>query len=75
MALPMYVIYWSPKDYPDKFVVREWATARADGRIARALFPMAVVDTLEQARAALPDGLVNCRRDEDDDPAILEVWL
>lgn len=39
------------------------------------LEPHAVVATLEEARASIPDGMRNIRRALSDDRAIAEVWL
>ena len=75
-ALRAWTIYKNPSDFPGKFVVRI-VTANSvpphepipDRR------PTAVVDTLEQARAALPEGLTRLLPDEIDDPVIVELWL
>lgn len=65
-----WVIYDHPADYPEHYVVRPWVT---DGG-AIASFAARTFDTLEEARAVLPDGLTLSPLPEPD-PAILEVWL
>lgn len=70
--LSIFVIYENPKDFPGRFVVREWLVT--GGRIAARETP-AVFDTLEEARASLSPDLVPLGRSFDDDPAIREVWL
>ena len=71
-SLHQYVIYNKPKDCPTKFVVRVWiigpGTAQAGPMICTA-------DTLEEARASLPDGVVMLPRFQEDDPVIEEVWM
>lgn len=68
-----WTIYERPADYPDSFVVRRW-TIRAAGPEPD-LQPLAVVTTLEQARASLPPGLVCLTRSPDDPPCVVEVWI
>jgi len=67
-----YVIYKKPKDYPTKFVVRLWiigpGTAQAGPMIC-------AVNTIEEARASLPDGVDQLPTFDSDDPVIAEVWM
>jgi len=67
-----YVIYKKPKDYPTKFVVRLWiigpGTAQAGPLICTA-------DTIEEARASMPDGVDQLPTFDSDDPVIAEVWM
>lgn len=71
--LSMFTIYSDPADHPGKFVVRE---DRVSGvGVLRAAVPHAVVDTLEEARASIPDGLVPLQRHPLDDPVIVESWI
>lgn len=70
-GLRMFVIYDHPLDHPTKFVVREWmvgikATPNGEANLA---------DTLEEARAFVPPGLVNIGRNPSDEPQIAEVWV
>ena len=68
-------IYRSPSDFPDKYVARAWrTTARRVFFYAR---PLAVVDTLDEARAAVAlrhAGLRNVGREAEDDPVIVESY-
>lgn len=76
VALTMFVIYWDPSDYPRKFVVREWrVSGDKPGELMAASKPTAVVDTVEEARAAVPPYLVKLACQDGDDPAIYETWL
>lgn len=68
-ALNLYVIYGSPTDYPDQFVVRRWENNEPKELVGLA-------NTLKEARELLPQtGLYNLGRYMDDDPAIEEVWI
>lgn len=75
-VLRTYTIYFNPRDFPGRYVVREFFVASATGfsPIPNPT-PLAVVDTLEQARAALPPGLANINRYIEDEPQIVETWL
>lgn len=66
-------IYRSPLDYPGKFVVRRF-WIEAAGPVVEDL-PLAVVATIEQARAALPPGMWCLGREPGDDLAIVETWI
>lgn len=74
-VLPIIVIYRNPLDYPLSFVVRrQWACE--GGRVEVEADPLAVVDTLDQARAAVPPECdQRLDRQPEDDPSIFEVWL
>jgi hypothetical protein len=72
-ALTLFVIYERPIDYPNGFVVRRHLVVPGGGIWVD---PIAVgVATLEQARAELPDGVVNLGRQPTDHPSIKETWL
>ena len=69
-------IYQNPADYPGRFVARAWRTVGR--RVFHYARPLAVVATLDEARAAVEmrhPGLFNGGREECDDPVILETWL
>lgn len=69
---PIFTVYYSPSDFPKKYVVRLF-----DGPLPTRL--LVVKDTLEEARAAIPQlpplGFVRMERSESDIPEILETWL
>jgi hypothetical protein len=71
-VLHQWVVYENPRDYPGKFVVRRWLIG--PGTITP-VAAVEVTDTLDEARAAVPDGLFCTPRMPDDDPCIVEVWL
>lgn len=75
-GLRTWTIFENPSDFPGKFVVRIFtANGEPPHEPIPNRRPTAVVDTLEEARAALPEGLTRFSRDEKDDPVIVEVWL
>lgn len=65
----MFTVYENPRDYPGKFVVRRWLDFIPDTK------PMIVCDSLDLARAVIPQSAVCLGRYAEDDPAIREVWL
>mgnify|MGYP000915220125 FL=1 len=70
--MPMIVIYFSPEDYPGKYVGRVWDI----GTKGPAATPYIVIrDNLEEIRALLPTGLCRFGRDKSDVPAIVETWI
>lgn len=71
-GLQTWTIYNNPSDYPGKFVVRRMTIL---GGIHRDPEPAAVVDTLEEARAAVPPSLMRIDRHPNDEPQIVECWL
>jgi hypothetical protein len=71
-ALGLWVITENPSDFPGKFVLRQqWVLKGQIHHAAEAN----VCETLFQARAFLPAGLVNIGRNVGDDPVIVEVWI
>lgn len=87
--LDYFVIYHNALDYPGKFVVRRHRqdldkvrsgfTQSLDEAIASSTVPdpkpLTVVDSLDEARDALPPGLTNIGRYDNDDAVIVEVWV
>ena len=79
--LRMAVVYKNPSDFPrtpqgNTFVVR--ATSIYPGRVEADAEPVIVTTDLYAARKAAREHLGTdfcVRRNPDDDPAILEVWL
>ena len=70
----MYTIYNSPADHPGKFVMRMFLIGR------RSVQPtitniMVVVDTLQQARKAVPPGLARMVPREADHPSVVQSWF
>jgi hypothetical protein len=78
-VLSVWVIYQNPRDYPGRVVVRRQVVrVVVPGQTADIVpdpAPVAVVDTVTEARRALPPGLVLCPRFPEDDPALVEAWI
>jgi hypothetical protein len=82
-VLDMYVIYCDPDDYANYrgpkgnwqnvWIVRRWETS-ATGPVAKERIGEPV-ETMEQARALVPEYCTRIGRDFNDVPAIFEVWL
>jgi len=68
--LLMWTIYYSPADYPGKYVVRPHSVRNQAPYEAAIL-----VATLSEARESLPPGLTSIGREPADDPVIVESWL
>lgn len=72
-VLTMWTITFNATDYPDRYVVHGHDVfpghTRPHGQ------PLAVVDTLEAARAAVPMGLYNLGRNPEDESQIVETWV
>lgn len=61
-------IYERPKDFPEHFVVRRWFWGTPDHCCQ-------ICETLEQARAAVPEGHYRMPPEPNDDRSIREVWI
>lgn len=68
-----YVITFNPTDYPGDYVVREWFIPWEGSLEPRAI--VGTADTLEEARALIPDGHFKMSRNTMDDPVIVETWI
>src|ERR1700740_1701763 len=62
--LSMWVIYFDPSDYPEKWVVRRWDVGPG---VVRARPKADICDSLEAARAFVPPGLSRIPADERDE--------
>lgn len=73
--IELHVIEREPPDYPDKWVVRRWRIGDNERWIDQT--PVAVADTLEQARQMLqPRPKQNLGRYTDPDlPWVYEAWM
>lgn len=75
-SLSIFTITTKTTDFGPKYVVRERRIR--NGSIFVAIEPLAVEETLDDARAALlrvHPGLANVGRAQEDDPVIVESWL
>jgi hypothetical protein len=66
-----YVITRNPLDRPGKFVVREWLLQSEPVPLSI----VAICDSLEEARKAIPEGMFRCGRHPGDAEVIVETWL
>lgn len=69
--LDQYVVYFNPKDYPGKYVVRRWEIY-STGPIPREAIAN---ESLESIRARIPDNKIMILPDPNDDECILEIWI
>lgn len=65
---PVFTVYKNPRDFPGKYVVRLF-----DG--TRPMRLITIRDTLDEARATIPEGFYCVQKSPDDDPVIVETWL
>lgn len=71
----MYVVYWNPEDYPNKFVVRRFKINPLTAQGTPDIVPT-VVDHLKDARMTIPKGLRNIgQMPGDKDKRIFETWM
>lgn len=75
MKLTIFAIYHRPKDFPNNWVVRRWRIELSNTEPVPDLAPWCVTDSIAVARHSIPKGLVGISRSDDDDEAIMEVWL
>lgn len=67
-----YTVYKSPRDYPGKFVIRQFYVDASGARPCVGY----VCDTLDEARSLVePFGLICMPRFPNDEPQIVEVWI
>src|SRR3982751_60272 len=71
-----FVVYANPKDYPDKYVIRRWTVYPDIDAPVPDLKPLLIADTLQECRDLLNTyGRMPIGRMEDDDPAIVGIWV
>jgi hypothetical protein len=66
--MPIWAIYFNPKDYPGKFVLRKWINDIPTDEVYTA-------DSLDEIRMKVPLGLMCIKRYPQDDPVIVETWI
>ena len=66
----IWTIYYSPTDYPGKFVCRPWSVRRN-----APLLHHLEAASLEAMRGILPQGLAWFPRQKSDDHKIVETWM
>lgn len=72
-VLVMFTIFRFPLDYPSSYVVRGFDIT-AEGPRPHAQ-PLAVTNSLHDARVAIPSGLHWQNRSPEDEPQIVESWF
>jgi len=73
-ALSMWTIYDHPTDFPDSFIARRFEVGGGHGHaIATEDTVQGDIDALRESFAKA--GLICLRRNENDDPKIVETWL
>jgi hypothetical protein len=70
--LKMYVVYDHPKDFPDRYVVREWLVTD-NATPGDVLFMSSKVDEIRATLKKLD--LYPIPKNPADDPKILETWI
>lgn len=68
LKFPTFCVYNSPLDFPGKYIVRLFDVSAPTSLIA-------MRDTLEEARATIPNGYFRMLRVPKDAPSIVETWL
>jgi hypothetical protein len=69
-----WTIYYSPRDFPDKFVVRRHDIFRSK-KEPEASSEFYVADSLEEIRKRIPFGLACLTRSEGDKLSVVETWI
>lgn len=72
VILNMYTVYRGVSDRVGPYTVRHWSVTKAGAKVPRMAFDY---KTLEEARAAIPEGMVMIKRSPEDDPVIVETWI
>lgn len=70
---PMWVIYFDPLDYPQKWVVRRWSIGEGKVEADREAI---IYTTLQEARNSLPwQASTRLNRAPCDEKQIIEMWF
>lgn len=70
-----WTVYFNPSDYPGKHVVRRFNLGLSTGCPVKPTGDVLVADSLEEARALIPYGLLCFPRAFKDDIVIVECWM
>ena len=74
-ALPIWVVYDNPRDYPGFFIARKRTVeAGKDVPTNEVLKAKSLEEIRERIHEVMPNGFM-IPRDETDDPVIVECWL
>lgn len=68
LNFPMIVVFFNPKDIPDKYVARVFDLDKATDT-------MTIRDTLEGIRETIPNRFFRIDRSPEDHPSVVEVWM
>jgi len=70
----VFAIYWSPLDFPGKYVVRRWYVVPGNPDPVPDVVPR-LTGSIDEARMMVPPGLTRIERQELDDPVLVETWV
>jgi hypothetical protein len=70
--LVMWTVTWNTSDYPRQAVARPHLIGPGSTVAQHAIL---LADSLDALRDLLPPGLTCMKRDPNDDPVIVEIWL
>lgn len=73
--LYLYPIYYSPADFPGKWVLRRQAIMHGGEVVADGPGDEVVGDSVNEVRAALPPGLWRTSRQPGDVTSLVECWI
>jgi hypothetical protein len=71
--LLVYTVYCKPSDFPGSYVVRR--SRPLGGKVEHEREVWCLANTLEGARASIPQELYRQDRHPSDDPVIVETWF
>lgn len=68
-----YTVYFNPKDYPNKYIVRKFEVLSQKEPLPREVIYEG--KSLYQARRAIPCNCICFKRHNDDEKPIVETWI
>jgi len=75
-VMKQYALYDNPKDYPGKYVIREWHILTGQLQPVPMKEPLLVTESIEECNTKMAGkGLIWMNRSPDDDECIVGVWI
>lgn len=71
----MFTIYFNPTDYPNRYVVRRFVIFPNMADPVADPTPTRICHSIQEARRAIPDGLVMMTRHPSDPLGVVESWV